>query len=113
MANANFRITTNYVFQVINVYDNNYYTVWISGVDNPVLNIASTPDTTSTALDWDYVVDFLPIPPASASDTTNYQVDYAQQFYIINVDTGKWHLISIDGTESNPTLLISSEGKEL
>lgn len=110
MANKNFRITTNYVFEVINVYDNQYYPVWLSGAVSPTLVLASNPDTTSTELDWDYVVDFLPIPPESAEDTTNYYIDYSQQFYLLNVDTGKWHLVSIDGSASNPTLLISEEG---
>ena len=110
MANKNFRITTDYVFEIINVYDNNYYPVWISGAVVPTLVVASSPDTTSTELNWDYVVDFIPTPPESASETTNYYIDYSQKLYLINVDTGKWHLVSIEGDEDNPQLLISTQG---
>lgn len=106
----NFRVTTNYILELLNTDDDLYYQFWVAGQDGKAqLVIASTPDTASEEIDWDYSIDQLPIPPDG--EEQNYRIE-SQILQIYNVDTTKWHTLYITGEDGNPSLSISEDGEE-
>jgi len=111
MANQNFRITTNYVLELIRAENGLFYKVIVSGEDgNPTLAV-STVSSSEQELEWEYSTDMLPKVPEDFYGTSNYRTGRDQTLYILNETTGLWHKLLIGGTESNPALSISKNGE--
>ena len=105
--NSNFRVTTDYVFELINVTDNNFYPIWVKGpVGHPQLTVSSTPDTTSEALE--FAIDNFP----SGGPNGNYRINDDNVFQLYNITTDLFHSVYIGGTKENPTLVLAEEGEE-
>lgn len=112
--NQNFRVTTDYVLELYCIDDGLFHKVWISGDDgNPTLEIDLKADTESLELNYPYSIYQLPIPPDSAKDTANYNVDYSQILRILNTTTGLWHTVSVGGDSANPTFKIAKNGDKI
>lgn len=108
--NSNFRVTTEYILELLNVSDGNFYSFFASGVDGNVkLNIACAPDISSQELDWNYILFQLPEPPVGSN--SNYRKKDDQTLQIYNITTAKWHTLFIGGTKNNPQLSIAQEGE--
>lgn len=106
MANNNFRITTDYIFELLDTISEQYYKVWVVGQDGVAqLRLADNPDTTSVAIDID------PRNFPLGNDNSNYRVKYGV-FQIYNVDTNKYHTIFINRTENRIDVSISQIGEE-
>lgn len=101
---SNFRITTDYAFELINVDDGNFYKVLIAGADYPSVVLESTPDLTGTRLDF-ASNDF----PSGGFD--NYRVNDIGYFQLKNMETGLWHSICIGGTSESPAIMVESIGQ--
>lgn len=104
----NIRITTDYVFEVLNVDNGGFYPIWIKG-DEGTLQIAwfDTPDTTGVAME-------LPngqIPAGTGN--SNYRIDSNGNFQLYNVDNEKWYNVWVKGELGKPPqFLIYEEGEE-
>lgn len=105
--NSNFRITTDYIFELLNVTDSSFYKIWASGGDGYArITIANVPDTTSVRLN--FRIDNFP----DGNDNSNYRIKSSGEFQLYNVDTGLWHSVWVGGTKANPTLELLQEGEE-
>lgn len=104
--NSNFRITTEYVFQLINVDNQLFYTIGCDGPDGKVTLVAANDaDITSERLDFN--IDSIP-----SGGTANYRINADNVFQLLNYTTKLWHTVFVEGTASNPTLAISQTGEE-
>lgn len=109
--NSNFRVTTNYVLELLNITDGNFYSFFASGADGAAkLKISSDPDLGSEELEWNYILYQLPEPPSGVNSNYRKKDDGTLQIY--NTQTGKWHTLFIGGQKNNPQLSISQEGED-
>lgn len=105
--NSNIRITTDYIFELINVSNQLFYEIWADGHEPSVsIAIATVPDTTSERLD--FPVDNFP----SGIPSGNYRINRKNIFQLKNKTTQKYHTIFIGGTSNNPTLSVYQNGEE-
>lgn len=108
--NSNFRVTTEYILELLNVSDGNFYSLFVSGSDGAVkLEIADSPDVDSEELEWNYILFQLPEPPAGSN--SNYRKKDDGTLQLFNTTTAKWHTIFIGGTKNNPQLSVAAEGE--
>lgn len=102
----NFRITTDYIFELFDEISEQFYEIWVSGQDGfAQLRFAENPDTTGVALDID------PRNFPLGNDNSNYRVKYGM-LQILNVDTNKFHTIFINGIGNSIEISISQIGEE-
>ena len=101
---SNFRITTDYSFELINPDDGNFYRLFVSGSENPSLSIDNQPDLIGVRLE--FASNELP-----SGGVDNYRVNELGYFQIKNIDTSLWHSILIGGSASSPTIMISTVGE--
>lgn len=107
---SNFRVTTEYILELLNVSDGNFYSLFVSGSDGAAkLEIADSPDVDSEELEWNYILFQLPEPPVGSN--SNYRKKDDQTLQIYNITTAKWHTLFIGGTKNNPQLSIAQEGE--
>lgn len=105
MNGNNFRITTDYILELLDVLSGNYYTVWLCGQAGAVqLRVALEPDETGVALEID--PRFFP----SGNENSNYRVKQGL-LQLLNVDTGLFHTIFITGVGNSIAISISQEGE--
>lgn len=105
--NSNFRITTSYIFELLNVTDQNFYMLWCVGAGNSVsVKVSTQPDVISEALQFD--IDNFP----NGNIDSNYRFNKFGIFQLYNVDTELWHSIYIvkSGNEA-PSLKAYTQGE--
>lgn len=106
-ANSNFRVTTAYIFELLNVTDNNFYQIWAQGQDGKVkIRVATSPDLDGVALEFE--IDSFPV----GGPNSNYRINTDNVFQLYNVTTNLYYTIFIGGTKENPSLDIAQEGEE-
>ena len=104
--NSNFRITTDYIFELYDVDTDSYYSCWVEGQDGyAVIKISEVADTSGVAIE----ITSNNIP--DGTDSSNYRTK-SGMLQIYNVDTKKYHTIFITGDSSRTAVSISQTGEE-
>lgn len=102
----NFRITTDYVLELLNVSTGKYHSIWIKTIDGKnSFYISDMADTTSKELEYDYSYGVLPSPPKNIS-TSNYRIGNQGILELLNPKTGLYYKIGITGLNINPRMII-------
>lgn len=102
---SNFRITTDYIFELYDVKTNKFYKVWVAGEDGHAqLRKDVNPDEDGVALDID------PRVFPSGNIGSNYRVKN-NILQIYNVDTHKYHSIFISGNRQRTAISILPNGE--
>lgn len=101
---SNFRITTDYIFELYDTNTGKFYKCWIEGEDGAAaIKIASVPDTEGVAIE----ITAKCIP--DGNENSNYRIT-SSVLQIYNVDTQKYHTIFITGNEKRTAFSISPNG---
>lgn len=104
----NCRITTDLIFEMFDVSLEQWFPVYIKGLNQPKLCLGDEPDLTGVPLK---------INPNNFTTVgaKNYRVS-GGYFQILNVDTNMWHTIWVEADEesgnSNPKISISQIGQK-
>ena len=101
---SNFRITTDYIFELYDTNTGEFYQCWIGGEDGAAaIKIASVPDTEGVAIE--ITAKYIP----DGNENSNYRI-ISSVLQIYNVDTQKYHTIFITGNEKRTAFSISPNG---
>lgn len=104
--NQNFRITTDYIFELYDVDTNSYYSCWVEGQDgSAAIKISQVADTSGVAIE----ITSSNIP--DGNESSNYRIK-SGILQIYNIDTKKYHTIFIIGDSSRTAVSISQIGEE-
>lgn len=106
--NKNFRITTDYILQIFNVTTQGYHTIWMGELNGEkYIEVSPEPDTTSIALEWDFIINQFPSPSDFKATTSNYTISDGGVLQLLNPNTNQYYSIDIVFSKNNPIFNIN------